>query len=361
MLGSDRILFALALTTTMALGCGGDSNQSTGGGGTGGSTTTSSTEGGTGGTTSSSSSSSSVGGAITCDNGEATVLGVSNLSFGEGQSGQWKKVGYNIDGLTSNAFATDVCKPNSNADPSVPYPDGDDGIDNSFGKNLLPIILSLYPNWVDDINNGISNGVFTSLLKLECLPAEGDVPVMVTKLFGGEALPNTAKFDGSDVWPVQPELLSDPMDPDSSTVVFNQSSVIGQHYDAGPGVTFILTVPLKTANASTSIKLTLYSAKITMTLAADRKSATEGLIGGVLNAEELVAELKKVGALMNLCDTSVFNDILTKVRQAADIMTDGTQDPNATCDGISLGLGFVMKPAQLGEVGPPVDVGDACQ
>ena len=36
--------------------------------------------------------------------------------------------------------------PNSGASTSVPYPDGNDGIDNSFGKNLLPILLSLYPN-----------------------------------------------------------------------------------------------------------------------------------------------------------------------------------------------------------------------
>ena len=127
----------------------------------------------------------------------------------------------------------------------------------------------------------------------------------------------------------------------------------GQAFDSGKNETFILAVPLKTMTDSTSIKLTLYAAHFTMTLAEDRKSSTKGTISGVLNTEEFVAEIKKVGALLNLCDSPVFTNIVNQVRQASDIMADGTQDPSKTCDGISIGLGFDMSAIKLGKVADP--------
>jgi hypothetical protein len=357
MLERYRVQFALALVTTVAVACSGGANtEGTGGkggaGGEGGSTSSSSGSGGAGGE-------GGEGGAPTCM-GEGTVLAATELFFGEGNSGEWKAVGFNIDGLVSTASSKDLCQPNSGADPSTPYPDGDDGIDNSFGKNLLPVILSLYPQWVNDINNGIQKGVFTSMLKLYCLPPEGDVPVLTTKLFGGTSLGMTPLFDGTDPWPVAPELLSDPMDPESSTIVFGKASVTGSTFDSGKNETFLLTVPIKTQSASTSIKLSLYAAQTKMTLSADRKSATGGMISGVLNTEEFVAEVKKVGALLKLCDTEAFTTLITKVRQASDIMSDGTQDPTKTCDGISMGLGFDMSEVQIGDVGPATPVGASC-
>jgi hypothetical protein len=359
MLKSDGVCFALALVTTVAVGCGGGGDPVGSGGsdGRGGSTSTSSvaSSSGAGGEGTSSSS-----GGLTCTTGEGTVLAGTKLSFGDGNSGQWKKVGFNIDGLVSTAASQDLCKPNAGAFGITPYPDGDEGIDNSFGKNLLPQIISLYPSWVTDINNGILDGFFNVLLKMECLPPTGDVAGFTTKLFGGTTLGTKPKFDGTDKWPVTPELLSNAMDPESSTILFKKSSVIGTAYDSGKNETFILTVPITTQTASTSIKLTLYAARTTMTFAADRKSATGGRIGGVLNTEEFVSEMKKVGHLLALCDSPVYTNLLTQIRQASDIMADGSQDPNKTCDGISMGLGFEMKEVQLGAVGPANPVGKSC-
>jgi hypothetical protein len=359
MLGSNRVRFALALVTTVAVGCGGGgdtaatSTSGGGGSGQGGSTSSSSAA------SSSDAASSSTGG-LTCAYGEGTALAATKLTVGEGNSGQWKKVGFNLDGLASTTASKDVCKPNSGAFTATPYPDGDDGIDNSFGKNLLPLIVGLDPTWVTDINNGIQKGSFTVLLKMDCLPPTGDVPVLTTKLFGGTALGAVPKFDGTDKWPVAPELLGNAMDPESSTVLFNNSSVTGTTFDAGKDATFILTVPINSQTMSSSIKLTLYAAKTTMTLSADRKSATSGRIGGVLNTEEFVAEIKKVGAVFGYCDNSLFADLLTQARQSSDIMADGSQDPTKTCDGISMGLGFEMKEVQVGAVGPVAPIGTAC-
>ena len=365
MLGTDRVALALALVTAAAVGCGGggdtastSTSTSGGAGGSGGSGGSSSSS--TASSSSSTSASSSTGGP-TCTGLESTVLAATKLVFGEGSSGQWKQVGLNIDGLESTAASKDVCQPNSGAFTITPYPDGEAGIDNSFGKNLLPQILALYPTWVTDINSGLLNGVFTVLMKMDCLPPTGDVPVFNTSLFGGTGLGSVPKFDGTDKWPVAPELLSNPMDPESSTIIFEKSSVKGASYDSGKNETFILTIPIKTMTATTSIKLTLYAAQTTMTLSADRKSATGGTIGGVLNTEEFVAEIKKVGALLGLCDGALFDSLLMQLRQASDIMADGTQDPTKVCDGISMGLGFEMKQVLLGDVGPAAPIGASCQ
>lgn len=359
MLGSDRVYLALGLVTTLALGCGGgvDTTGTGGNGGSGGATTSASTSSTS--TSSSSSSASSSSGAPVCM-GEGPVLAVTKLLLGEGVNGQWKKFGYNIDGLVSSGASTDVCQTTPGGKAGVAYPDGDNGIDNSFGKNLLPQILSLYPTWTNDINAAIQDGSTTVMFKLECLLPTGDAPVMTTKLYGGTPLGKPPKFDGTDKWPVAPELLSDATDPESSTIVFSNSSVLGSTYDAGPNATFVLTVPVSTATETRSIKLTLYAAHLTMTLSDDRKSATAGMIGGVLNTEELVTEVKKIGDLLGICSSPLFAALVSQIRQASDIMSDGTQDPSKTCDGISMGLGFEMKEAQLGVVGPKTPVGTTC-
>lgn len=364
MLKHDRLCLAFALATTVvvgsiAAGCGSDgdatktSTSSSGAGGEGG------------GSTASSSSSSGAGGeagAVACPTNEGIVMTVKELYFGEGNSGEWKSFGYDLDGKESTGTSNDVCMLQAMGQKSETYPDGDNGIDNSFGKNLLPTILQLYPSWVTDINNGIKNGRFTSLVKLQCVPDTGDVPQFTTKLLSGTTLGMPPKFDGSDVWPIEPGLLMDPVDPESASVLFTTSSIKGTTYDAGSNVQFIISVPVRTATSSTSIKLTLYSARIKMELNADRKSgATSGMIGGVLNTEEFIAEIQKVGFLMGLCGNPLFDGIVTKIRQSSDILIDGTQDPAKTCDGISMGLGFDMSGAQIGDVGPANPQGMACQ
>lgn len=359
MLGTNRFYSALALMTTVAVGCGGEASNVGVGGAGGTSSSMSSSSSGTGGA-GGTGGEGGTGGGVTCPPEEATVFAVRELFFGEGNSGEWKKFGFNIDGKVSTGNSNDVCKPNAGGSTQTAYPDGDEGIDNSFGKNLLPTVLALYPTWVTDINTGIQNGNFTALVKAECLPEKGDASGLTSKLFGGTTLGAAPKFDGTDKWPVEPGLLSDPMDAQSSTILFPKSSVTGTMFDSGKDVTFILSVPVKSPTKTTSIKLTLHGARMIMTLAEDRKSATEGMIGGVLNTEEFVAELKKVGDLLGFCGTPLFDNLLTQVRQASDIMTDGSQDPEMTCDGISMGLGFEMVEALLGEVGPANPVGMAC-
>jgi hypothetical protein len=294
-----------------------------------------------------------------CDPGEGVTFALTSIDFGNEPSGEWKTVGLNLDGLVSDELSTDVCLPSSGGDPATAYPDGNDGIDNSFGKNLLPLLQALSPDWQAGVEMALAEGRFSAMVKMYCLPDTGDA-ALVSKVFNGTDLGAVPLFDGTDEWPVAPEILGNPVDPESSTLVFENSSVVGSAFDSGSGETFVLTVPITFNNQTALLKLTLYGARVTMDLSDDRRSATNGIIAGVLNTEEVVDQVKKIAFIEGLCEEATYQQILTTIRRASDILADGTQDPTMTCDGMSFGLRFEMSEAQLGGVGPFAPVGMAC-
>jgi hypothetical protein len=108
------------------------------------------------------------------------------------------------------------------------------------------------------------------------------------------------------------------------------------------------------------LTLNMNAAEVTMTLAADRKSATGGIVGGVLKTDDLVGQINQLGYAQGWCTQSFFPNLITTIQQASDIMSDGTQDPTKTCDGISIGLGLQMTQAQRGAVGPAKPTQMAC-
>ena len=75
---------------------------------------------------------------------------------------------------------------------------------------------------------------------------------------------------------------------------------------------------------------------------------TNGTIAGVIQREELVESISKVAGSFNVCDGPTLETLKTTIRQASDIMQDGTNRPGVPCDGISIGIGFNAK-----RVGPP--------
>jgi hypothetical protein len=300
------------------------------------------------------------GGVYECQPGEATTLALTELQFGTNQVGGWKKVGLNLDGLETTSASTDVCQPQSSGNPNIAYPDGDNGIDNSFGKNLLPIILSIIPSWGSDVNMQIQDGRFNAMLRMLCLPPTGDAPQLETRVFGGTNLGYFPLFNGEDQWPVVPELLSDISDPLSSTLVFENSSVTGQLFDSAPNEDFVLSIPIQIQDNQGTLKLSLHSARVMMTLSDDRKSATGGVIAGVLDTEEVIEQARKVLYLADRCDDPDYDNYILAIRQMSDIMVDGTQDPGQTCNGISFGVHFEMEEVQIGDVGPLAPPDNLC-
>ena len=103
-----------------------------------------------------------------------------------------------------------------------------------------------------------------------------------------------------------------------------------------------------------TLNLTISSAWITLEMDASHKHGTKGVIAGVLETETLIGELQKVAGSFDptFCDptNATFQSIATQIRQASDIMANGTQDPTKQCDGISIGLGFDAEIIKLGAI-----------
>lgn len=271
----------------------------------------------------------------------------------------WKDFGFNLDGLTSKKESTNLCKPRAGGSKAAVYPDGNEGIDNAFGKIILPIILSLASDLSTTANESIKQGDFTIMLDMastgkDCSGAAG-------KLFAGSTLVDdmgvalVPKFDGTDVWPVSPELLTNTMDPTSSKIVFPQAYIAGNTWVSGTKG----TVSIQLTISGFTVALDIQNAYVTVDLAAGNASGTNGTIAGVLDTEQLVSQISKVAAAFDtsFCDPNspTLVSILNQLRQASDILKDGTQDPAKECDGISIGLGFNTKPVKLGPVAKPGD------
>lgn len=288
--------------------------------------------------------------------GDGVVLAVDRLFLGDTDwdgkktPGSWKLYGFDIDGKVSTTASKDLCKPVAGAAPADVYPDGQDGIDNSFGKNLVELIANLLPDPSARVTEAIGNGDFTVMLKIEGLGEQASYNPLTTKLYGGAKLTPPPAWDGNDAWPVIPELLGDAQDIDSATVVFPDSYVVDNIWVSGGESIFKLNLTI----ADTILGITISHATLAMELAADHKSVVMGTISGVVETEGLVNELRKViGALApNYCAPATLGPILNRIRSASDILKDGSQDPTQECDAISIGVGFTAKEVQLGPIAP---------
>lgn len=356
--GLSLILFASWATTS---GCG---SSTEGGGGAGG--------GGAGGPSGPGIQPPDRPEGASAGDGDGTAFAVSELFLGDtDRNGSpnpsaWKDFGYDLDGKISTKDSTDLCKPNAGGSPSSVYPDGNDGVDNAFGKLLLPIITGLAQDASQQINESLQEGDFTIIVNVPELGASANYDPLSAGLFAGVTLvddmdmPLAPKFDGTDLWPVAPELLATGSPGDDcqtatceSVVTFNQAYLTDNTFVSGsPG-----TIDLALGVAGFSLNLQITQAIISMDVASDRTGAEGGVIAGVIPVEPLISELQKIAGSFDegLCSGTTFESLADQIRQASDIMADGSQDPNATCDAISIGLGFNAKPVLLGTVAEPAE------
>jgi hypothetical protein len=262
----------------------------------------------------------------------------------------WKQYGFDLDGQTTLDLANH-CTPNSGASPTV-FEKGNDGIDNSFGHNVFStIIYGFEPSAGPTIDADLDAGKFTNLFDIEKLGPGPSYSGLLTLLYGGANLGHAPLWDGSDKWPVLPEELTNPMDITSAKTQFPMSYLSEGVWVSGSKGDIVLPLPV----GGGSLTLTIHNAQVAMDLDASHTSATNGTIAGVLDTEEFVAVVQQlIGQLVpSLCGSATLTTVLASIRQASDIMQDGTQDPTQVCDGVSIGLGFNAAAVQLGAIAPP--------
>ena len=293
---------------------------------------------------------------------------------GAANEGAWKTIGYDLDGRITRADSNDVCTPVPGSSRQVQV-DGDRGIDNSFGANVLPL-LEYFDTTVTTqaLDQSILGGSFTDFI---FVTGFDDSPGNATTNDGltGALLPG-AKYaaDGgaptwnaSTTWPILPDpgLISGcspyptgcpaGLDPVANArVQFESAFQIAGTYSTGTPAPVTLILPI----FGSDLRLNIASAVITFDPRA-RGSITNGTVAGVIEAQTLVDAMRAVAGEVStnaLCTASAFDSIATQIEQSSDIVIDGgtgavSNAPGTTCNAISIGLGFDAT-----EIAPPTTI-----
>ena len=258
----------------------------------------------------------------------------------------WKAYGYNLDGKTTTKESVDVCT----AALKTNQIDGNNGIDNSFGEVILPIVetAASLPTPSDTISQAIAKGSFTIQIQVTGLD---DTPTQTATGLTGQLFASGAydgagapTFDPSTDWPVSGLLLNNPSDIKSgSKIKFTDAYVSKGTFVSGDLATGGITVAISLVFQGVPLTLSVNHAVITFDHTTVNDAAN-GTIAGVIDTEELITGLKSVAGRISasLCG-GAFDGIAQQIRAASDIMKDGTNVPGSKCDGISIGLGFVGK------------------
>jgi len=265
----------------------------------------------------------------------------------------WKDYGENIDGLTTTKTSTDVCKRVGGAD-SAKQEDGIGGIDNAFGRTVLGFILGLVPTPSKSATDDIALGRRTMMLNLL---APSATPARIGLLSAANTTAQL-KWDGTDIR--QAAATSVDTGPDDALSTASSPTIAGQVVSSGIATgTFYFDLPIQGDVWRIPIRL----ARMTMTVSADNIFAKNGTISGIIPTEELVTGIELVAGRIStqLCGGSTLDTIKQTIRQASDILVDGTQDPTKNCDAVSIGIGFeAVKVTVSGTAVDPPPSPDPC-
>ncbi len=291
---------------------------------------------------------------------------------GVASSDAWKSYGYNLDNLVTTKTSTDVCTLYAGAAKTT-QADGNGGIDNSFGENILPIVITTAGSGAAAaINTAITEGHFTIMTYVTGFDDSANNTTSATGLTGlllaggnyADAHDGGAPtWDTTTHWPIVPTIMNgcdatngcgtgctygsaagacavNPLT--AATITFPMAYQAGGTFVNGSPASLSLNLSI----GGQSLSITVHSALITFQPKAPG-SVTDGTIAGVLITNELVTALKSVAGNIStsLCSGSAFNSIASQIDQASDIIIDTnsgavSNTSGTMCNGISIGLGF---------------------
>jgi hypothetical protein len=322
-------------TSVVVLGVGlaacGDDDASSGGGG--------------GDTTSSSKSSSGATGGQGAQ-GPGTVYVIDEVylgtrTFAGVQSATaWQELGTNIDGQVTEDDFTAHCLPAGGAPPTNIFPDGPSGLDNSWGKFLVPIVKTA--------SSSVGGGDFEASVNAEIDAGTLSWAMTVQAVGDGPAAGSFFEVrDGaSGSWLKAPEAFAG----GQPIASFSEGAFQMGNWASGPG-TGVLRIRLGSTTGMPFV-LDLHHARIRLVTGS---GTPRGTIAGVLDTEAFLDHVEASLGPFISCDGSAIQGILNQMRQGSDIMADGTQDPSATCNGISVGLGFTAHEEAVGDFAAPLE------
>lgn len=302
------------------------------------------------------------------------TFAIQHLYWGDTRRGEttldtnaWKDFGFDLDGKTSSTQSLDVCTLQSGASRFV-QEDGQDGIDNGWGRGLLPLFQALgklttnvLPRPSQEHDEAIAQGRFTLEIQVVGLSDDPKQSAngLAAQVFLGAPLGTAPTFDTRTDWPVRTDSLLDGKTLEGGAKYRSDSAFVTKGTFVGKGRTLVVPYLLD----GSEIPIAIYDAVIVFDHVSHAE-AVHGTIAGVLHTGEIAADVHPLAGHFSksLCGKA-FDAIAYQMEMNDDIESDETSAPNVACDAISIGLGFdaklVANPTKV--VAPPPMPPDPCK
>lgn len=252
------------------------------------------------------------------------TFAVRSFDLGAADPAAWRNIGLDIDGIASTRTSTDVCKLAAGA-PAGVHDDGVGGVDNSFGANVVPMLVAFFGSDVNaHMNATLLSAERTDLLAIRGADAAGDATVGAS--LNGAALPHA--------WIAGSTFVAAPSEQ-------QYQLALGKVGD-GAATGF-----------PTELVLRIQHVQIVAPLRGGAWTIEGGVLSGIIPVDEAVQDVHDTVLALHPDESpDMLADFERMVRQAADILVDGKQDPTRPCDGISVGLRFAAD-AHGAQLHPP--------
>lgn len=299
--------------------------------------------------------------------GEDMLFGLRDVVLDQEAGALWAGLGYNLDGYCTSApgFAFACTLPAGGGRPSE---DGEDGIDNVFGKDLFPLVNGVVPGLEDSSRalqiegrglvvtrvrgwNGLADDPqvhITITQSVDTVPAAAGDPVpdvdfvdSQARLPDGELAPPPA-WDGNDyTWVRSDTFLAGNFD---DPLVFDANAYIANDV-------FVARLPERVEilfqGIDVGVTVRLTGGIATGRITEDRMGIEDVVVAGRWSVLDLLRTAESVG----VCVGSAQYDFLrSRLEALVDVSSDPTPGAGTLCDAISLGVGFTGVRVRFGGV-----------
>ena len=248
---------------------------------------------------------------------------------------EWSSIGFDLDGIVTAEpdRMVECTAPAASAEPEL---DGDGGIDNVLGHQIVPLLVLALPDLASQARALQAEGTGALLVRIRDWNGAADDPLVTADVFV------TAGYDASGAIVLDEELLVDG-DLESPHLRIDNAWIAG-----GTLVAHLPDrAPLRLAYGPGVATVPLAAATLTVDLDGAATLAGRWAIADVLsNADEL--------GLCGGMDGDSYRMLSRLLDLAADLRAvPGTGGPGATCDAISAALPFdTVRPATIARAAP---------
>lgn len=285
---------------------------------------------------------------------QSFVVAVHTIDFGvEADGGPPPLLGLDLDGVdTCCQGGPESCKP---AVAGSTHCDDPGGRDNQEGR-LLGTVETVAPGSFDQnvIDQRFASGVESLLLQVSHYNGQPNDTQVTVAMFASHGLvpgPDggaaTAQWNGTDTWTVDPRFVVGGAD---------AGALVPTHFDTQAYVAdgvlvgkMELPLPFPANGVDIDLTSAIAMARIEPALGSFRLA--EGMLAGRWTAPSVLTWVQTIRTKFGyVCKgTSLYSNVKQTICASLDVVGDPTQDrTGATCDALSLAVGFTADPAQLG-------------